>query len=128
MRITEPIPARNMGHFDGGERPPGMEAYLVCPTCGGLMSPNAEHCMKCYSVENNQRQVDRNGLRESKMDNHHRFEAALLAGWSFDYLVRVRPMIPTWEEIAARDPAVVLKWHPEVVIERWWLGADSSCG
>jgi hypothetical protein len=122
------IHARPMGYFEGGDDPRRWDAYKTCPICGGRMSPNAIRCVQCYGRSTAQNNLDRFGLDEQRMDNHHRFEAALLAGWTFVELLVVRPAIPTWEELCARCPEVVLKWHPEMMIQTEWQKGNTRWG
>lgn len=115
------IPGRKMGYFEGELEPVRFHAYQKCPLCGALMSERAQRCVQCYGVESTERQVEAGGLSESKMDNHHRFEAALVAGWTEALLLTGLPYsLPSWEEICARDPGAVIRWHPEMVIQIWW--------
>ncbi len=106
------IHANSMGNYVGQRDP--QEESSRCPECGGLKAKAARVCVHCRGPST---QFQRS---EEAMDNHHRFEAALAAGWPFAYLFLVRPNIPSWEEIAACDPGAVVKWHPELVIQRWW--------
>jgi hypothetical protein len=84
-----------------------------CPACGGLKSTSAQACILCSPRKKGKRDAQ-------AMDNHHRFEAAVQAGWNERVLIRMRPHIPSWEQIAERCPEAVVKWHPEIVIERWF--------
>jgi hypothetical protein len=101
-----------MGHFIGGQDPK-WDHTSTCPGCGGIKMQAAKLCINCTP----RRQVQKD---ESVMDNHHRFEAAVQAGWDERVLIRLRPRIPSWEQIAERCPEAVMKRHPELIIERWW--------
>lgn len=112
------ISARSMGHFEGGSVPQEINRYQVCPGCGRMMSPDAHMCVVCRGVRCSERVT---GTQESKMDNHHRFDAALGAGWTEALLLAALPYtLPTWEEIAERCPEAVMQYHPELVVRKWW--------
>lgn len=100
----ELIHARPMGDFVG-QHTPQRRIKNRCPVCGGPKNQKATTCIACRPVKQVSRDAD-------TMDNHHRWNAALEAGWTEGQLMEMRPNIPTWEQIIERDPGVV--------IERWW--------
>ena len=77
----------------------------TCPSCGGIKNNSARTCISCSP----RRKVRRSG---DARDRHHRWNAALLAGWTHEELVGMRPDVPTWDKIIERCP--------EVVIKTWW--------
>lgn len=108
--------ANMMGNFVG-DHPPQRNASQ-CPKCGGIKAKHAKLCVSCAP----RRRVERDA---EARDRHHRFEAALEAGWEWAELLGMRPNIPTPEEIARRNPQAAVKYWPRVVIRMWMeRGAD----
>lgn len=110
--MTEVISARSMGDFVGGQSPK-WDHVDTCPVCGGVKQVAAQTCISCSPRK-------KVGRSRSARDRHRRFEAAVQAGWDEQVLIASRPVIPTWAEIAEVDPEAVIKWHPELIIERWF--------
>ena len=86
--------------------------YTDCPVCGGRMRKASEMCAECWNKERAGRWAEDNW--PAILERHHRFEAALEAGWQLRYLWFLARIgkIPTWAQIVARAP--------DVVIKRWW--------
>jgi len=109
------IQARSMGDFAIDAR----DGYRVCPRCGGLKSLQGDVCQRCKRQETaaqkaEQEEAERLRIRRERAP---RFEAALRAGWTLEELYREREgpdddPLPTWEQILARAP--------DVVIRQWW--------
>jgi hypothetical protein len=98
-----------MGQFIGEHEPKRGNYRERCPDCGGIKSKRAITCVVCRPVK----QVERDA---EAMDRHRRWSAALEAGWTEGELIHMRPNIPTWEQILARNP--------QVIIERWFRCPD----
>ncbi len=103
--MTEIVHVHTMGSGFVGGQDPQWNHVDRCPGCGSIKSKAAKLCVSCTPRPQVKRDAE-------TMDNHHRWEAALQAGWTEGELMAMRPTIPTWEQILMQSPTVV--------IERWY--------
>jgi hypothetical protein len=112
-----------MGSFDGA-LDQHARGNAICPECFGRMAEGSTLCVVCSNQKLTNKRWNRPVREAARRDRHHRFEASRQAGWSERLLLATLCALPTWEEICDRCPEAVVKYRPEIVIERVWKWAS----